>query len=596
MTQTQARRFGIFLFLALATSVAGFAAKPVIEAPAIVETNISVSAIQWQASGAYERLILTVIGPEGYSLSKEFEAGRAATLRVQEFGANVAADGQYTWELRAAPRVSAETKKQLAAARKSGDDQAAARIQAEAGLNRDLVRSGTFAIQSGSFVVSVGQEPATPGGHKIVADALKPAPLDVVTADDAIIQGSLCVGLDCVVNESFGFDTIRLKENNTRIKFDDTSTTAGFPANDWQLTANDSASGGANKFSIDDITNNKTPFTVTGNAPTNSIFVASNGKVGFRTATPVLDLHVTTSDTPAIRQEQTAAGGFTAQTWDIGANEANWFVRDVTGGSRLPLRIRPGAPTSSIDINASGNVGIGIASPAGKLHVETVTGGPFMVSTDGNVGIGTAPSTTPLYLKKDGLALYGATAKYNARFAPVSADRGVLLGYDSTVSGGIVAASGSPSNLIFATSDGVSGFAERVRISGNGNIGIGTPTPTNPIQHSSGAILTAGGVWQNASSRVLKEDICPLGVDEARATLLHLDPVKFAYKIEPKEHHAGFIAEDVPDLVAAKDRKTLSPMDIVAVLTKVAQEQQKVIDQLSRRVEQLEKEAQKSQE
>jgi hypothetical protein len=41
----------------------------------------------------------------------------------------------------------------------------------------------------------------------------------------------------------------------------------------------------------------------------------------------------------------------------------------VTGGSRLPLRIRPGAPTSSIDIAASGNVGIGTASPDSKLHV-----------------------------------------------------------------------------------------------------------------------------------------------------------------------------------------------------------------------------------
>jgi hypothetical protein len=34
----------------------------------------------------------------------------------------------------------------------------------------------------------------------------------------------------------------------------------------------------------------------------------------------------------------------------------------------------------------------------------------------------------------------------------------------------------------------------------------------------------------------------------------------------------GFIAEDVPDLVSTKDRKGLSPMDIVAVLTKVVQE------------------------
>ncbi len=37
-----------------------------------------------------------------------------------------------------------------------------------------------------------------------------------------------------------------------------------------------------------------------------------------------------TGDTPAWRLEQTAAGGFTAQTWDVAGNEANFFVRDVT--------------------------------------------------------------------------------------------------------------------------------------------------------------------------------------------------------------------------------------------------------------------------
>jgi hypothetical protein len=59
----------------------------------------------------------------------------------------------------------------------------------------------------------------------------------------------------------------------------------------------------------------------------------------------------------------------------------------------------------------------------------------------------------------------------------------------------------------------------------------------------------------------------------------------------------GFIAEDVPDLVATKDRKGLSPMDIVAVLTKVVQEQQKtaedqkkIIAELSRKVDDLQKE------
>src|SRR6195952_935876 len=193
---------------------------------------------------------------------------------------------------------------------------------------------------------------------------------DQVIPDDLIVQGSACVGLDCVNNESFGFDTIRLKENNTRIKFDDTSTGTGFPNNDWQLTANDSANGGLNKFSIENTTLATVPFTVVGSAPTNSIFVDSSGRLGLRTATPGLPIHISVSDTPAQRYEQTSAGGFTAQTWDIGANEANFFVRDVTGGSRLPFRIRPGAPTSSLDISAAGTVGVGTASPANKLHVS----------------------------------------------------------------------------------------------------------------------------------------------------------------------------------------------------------------------------------
>jgi len=190
-----------------------------------------------------------------------------------------------------------------------------------------------------------------------------PQPQDVVTADDIIVQGSACIGIDCVNNESFGFDTIRLKENNLRIMFDDTSSSAGFPANDWQLTANDSVTGGLNKFSIDDITGAKTPFTTVAGAPTNSLFIQSTGKIGFRNDNPLLDLHMTTGDTPGIRFEQTNASGFNAQTWDVAGNEANFFVRDITGGSRLPFRIRPGAPTSSIDIAATGFVGIGTASP-----------------------------------------------------------------------------------------------------------------------------------------------------------------------------------------------------------------------------------------
>ena len=317
-------------------------------AAGVVETQVAGGGISWQIHRSFGGASLTVYNAAGQLVHRaEFEAGVAPSFQP-------AGDGAYRWSLVVRPLLTDEQKAALAEARAQGNDALAARFAG-------VALSGSFAVQGGAVHET---------GFDVGGDDRDNPTRDQVIADDLIVQGSTCVGLDCVVNESFGFDTIRLKENNTRIKFEDTSASAGFPTTDWQLTANDSASGGANKFSIEDITSAKVPFTVTGGAATNSIFVDSTGRVGFRTATPVLDLHVNTSNTPAIRLEQNSSGGFTAQTWDIAGNEANFFVRDVTSGSRLPFRIRPGAPTSSIDINADGFVGVGTASPSKKLHVK----------------------------------------------------------------------------------------------------------------------------------------------------------------------------------------------------------------------------------
>jgi len=192
---------------------------------------------------------------------------------------------------------------------------------------------------------------------------------DQVILDDLIVDGSACIGQDCVNGESFGFDTIRIKENNLRIKADDTSVSASFPNRDWQLTFNDSSNGGANKFSVDDITGSRTPFTIEAGARTNALFIEDSGQIGIGTSTPVADLHVKTGNTPTLRLEQDGSSGFTAQTWDLAGNEANFFVRDATNGSTLPFRIRPGAPTSAIDVDGNGNVGIGTSSPEAPVHV-----------------------------------------------------------------------------------------------------------------------------------------------------------------------------------------------------------------------------------
>jgi hypothetical protein len=107
-----------------------------------------------------------------------------------------------------------------------------------------------------------------------------PVRADNVIADDNIVQGSECVGLDCVLNESFGFDTLRLKENNVRITFNDTSVGgSAFPQTSWTLAANDSASGGLNRFMLQDISAGTTPFDVRGAAPTGSLVVPATGGI-----------------------------------------------------------------------------------------------------------------------------------------------------------------------------------------------------------------------------------------------------------------------------------------------------------------------------
>ncbi|WP_417493259.1 hypothetical protein [Maricaulis sp.] len=209
------------------------------------------------------------------------------------------------------------------------------------------------------------------------------ASADIQHLDDVIITFSLCVGTDCNNGENFGFDTLRLKENNLRLHFDDTSVSSSFPNNDWRLVANDSANGGANYFAIEDSTAGRIPFRVVAGAPASSLYVASSGNVGIGTSTPVVNLHTVSGNTPTLRLEQNGTSGFTAQTWDLGGNEANFFLRDLTHGSRMPIRVEPNTPSNTMYLESTGHVGMGTTDPnQAVLDVRSTEGS--LASFSGN--------------------------------------------------------------------------------------------------------------------------------------------------------------------------------------------------------------------
>ena len=113
----------------------------------------------------------------------------------------------------------------------------------------------------------------------------------------------------------------------------------------------------------------------------------------------MVNLHVTEGNTPTLRLEQDGTSGFTPQTWDVAGNEANFFIRDVTNGSKLPFKIKPGAPTSSIFVSANGDIGMNTENPSQPLHVRRTDGTAKILVEEAS---GTSDTRTLMELKNDG--------------------------------------------------------------------------------------------------------------------------------------------------------------------------------------------------
>jgi hypothetical protein len=562
--------------------------------------------VKWDVAVPHSELTLTISAPDGQVFRKEFK-GRSAEFTLTDSKGERFADGQYSYELRVTPPIPADVKETLAEAREKGNSEEVRRNLIKRGAlpAQPLVVSGGFAILNGSVIVPGALEEGSVGAvtqprvfrpsNGAAVSGLRPSSgaaviglrrhhavvnpfFDFVIADDLIVQGSACVGLDCVDGENFGFDTIRVKENNTRIQYDDTSTSAGFATNNWQIRANAQGSGGGAFLAFVDqgaTGNSETGtlvFQVDAGAPANSLRVSSGGNVGIGTATPVLDVHANTTDTPAIRLEQNNSGGFTAQTWDIGANEANFFVRDVTSGSRLPFRIRPGAPTSSIDIAADGDVGIGTGSPDTRLSV-LAAGATF--PTTYNIGdtatfVTNTDSFTNIAIVKGG----------------VTNPQGLHFGVNQA----------SLFSEIQASRDGIATNTLSLNRQG-GNVGIGTSAPSHLLSVNGEASKPSGGTWLVFSDERLKNIKRPYTT--GLKAVMQLQPLRYEYKrenalgIKAEGEHIGFGAKAVQQVIPEAVSETPSGYlvvnndPIIWTMLNAIKEQQREIEKLKSEVRRL---------
>jgi hypothetical protein len=257
-----------------------------------------------------------------------------------------------------------------------------------------------------------------------------------------------------------------------------------------------------------------------------------------------LDRVVICGATPWVLFKDTSTSPFPTNDWRIVVNDATsgsdlFSIEDVDAGSKRIFTLEAGAPENSLYVDSNGRIGLGTSTPACPLEMKT-TGMNAKIVFDMTDGATTFINSTAISTN------FGSISNHPLKFY-------------------------------------VNNFW-RMRLNTNGRLDM-----------LNGAVCTTAGEWQDASSREYKENIVNLTADEAFDTLTGLNPVKFNYKADKTEKEVGFIAEDVPELVATKTGKNLGTMDIVAVLSKVLQEQQKLnreqqetISELKKRVSDLE--------
>lgn len=247
------------------------------EAQSAATVQADSGQLRWISLSAPAATTLSLADPLGEVRRIHFQPGETPAVSLFDAQGAALPDGIYTWELRVTPPTE------------SGPRQTGRQNQTAT----PRVISGHFTLAEGSLVDStLPERPEMQRSHQ-APPGLAVAP-DQMVPDDLIVDGKGCIGLGCANNESFLNETLRLKQSVVRLRFEDTSA-AGFAGSDWQLTANDVGSGGANRFSLEDLSAGTTPLTVFGGAPTSSVHVSAQGNVGLGTAVPNTKLHVTSA-------------------------------------------------------------------------------------------------------------------------------------------------------------------------------------------------------------------------------------------------------------------------------------------------------------
>jgi len=315
----------------------------------------------------------------------------------------------------------------------------------------------------------------------------------------------------------------------------------------------------------------------------NSINIDANGTVnlvGKRVSVVRADTAVGVKNAPTIKisnPNSVTIGGST--------NTLDWFLNkdlDIdddyknktfniaydfnTSVSKIPFTIVGTANDNSVFMNENG-IGILNGNPQASMDVT----GDIKATFSGN-----APTNSDPVLK--GLMILTNLSSYNTDTTKTS---DVAFGLENKRNN---------FKWNFRTFAPGEGFLATKEGTGGGEFRIDNPTTDfhNTKMVVAGVTVFENGHLVTASSRELKTDIKPLDPKAAMDAFHKLQPVSYEYKAQKGEPVVGFIAEDVPDLVAMPSRKSFDSAEVVAVLTSVVKQQEKQLKIQSEKIAKLE--------